>query len=281
MPSKKFSPQTLSLPELPFSHEKAQKRMQVRAQAKLQSQPLLKAERSSPKAKPFPRKLGVASTPTLLGNQVALVWDVPGLVAGVDEAGRGPLAGPVVAAAVILDDLRPIPGLDDSKKLTALKREKLFDQIYAQALCVSVGQASVEEIDRINILQATMLAMQRAVNGLRLKPVKVLVDGNRIPTLDVLAEAIVGGDALVKSISAASIIAKVTRDRLCLQMHAQYPEFGFDGHKGYGSAAHMAALQKHGATSIHRSSYAPIRALIEQGNLYKIKEKGQKSAVTV
>ena len=277
MPSKKFSPQTLNLPELPFSNEKAQKRMQVRVQSKEQA--LTKAQHGRPKAKLSPRKLSAASTPPTQSNQVALVWDVPGLVAGVDEAGRGPLAGPVVAAAVILDDLRPIPGLDDSKKLTALKREKLFDQIYAQALCVSVGHASVEEIDRINILQATMLAMQRAVNGLRLKPAKVLVDGNRIPLLDMLAEAIIGGDALVKSISAASIVAKVTRDRLCMQMHAQYPEFGFDGHKGYGSATHMAALQKYGATPIHRSSYAPIRALIEQGNLYKTNEKGQKSAV--
>ena len=275
MPSKKSLPQTLNLPELPLPSGKAQKQ----ATAPGQSQALSKAQRGRSNPKPSPRKLSASSISTPQGNQVALVWDVPGLVAGVDEAGRGPLAGPVVAAAVILDDLRPIPGLDDSKKLTALKREKLFDQIYAQALCVSVGQASVEEIDRVNILQATMLAMQRAVNGLRLKPVKVLVDGNRIPTLDVLAEAIVGGDALVKSISAASIIAKVTRDRMCLQMHAQYPEFGFDGHKGYGSATHMAALKKHGVTPIHRSSYAPVRALIAQGNLYKTKEKGQKSAV--
>ena len=210
-------------------------------------------------------------------EQVPLVWDVPGLVAGVDEAGRGPLAGPVVAAAVILDDLHPIKGLADSKKLTALRREKLYDEIRARALCVGVGEASVEEIDRLNILQATMLAMQRAVANLRLKPGMALIDGNRIPKLDMLAEAIVQGDALVPAISAASIIAKVTRDRMCLQMHAQYPEYGFDGHKGYGSASHMAALQKHGASPIHRSSYAPIRELIEQGNLYKITEKVQKS----
>ncbi len=195
-------------------------------------------------------------------QQVPLVWDVSGLVAGVDEAGRGPLAGNVVAAAVILDDANPIKGLADSKKLTALKREKLYDEIRAKALCVGVGQASVEEIDRLNILQATMLAMQRAVAGLRLKPVKVLVDGNRIPTLDVLAEAIVQGDAKVQAISAASIIAKVTRDRQCEQLHAQYPQYGFDSHKGYGTAVHMAALKAHGATPAHRTSFAPVREAI-------------------
>ena len=151
----------------------------------------------------------------LKAEQAHLVWDVPGLVAGVDEAGRGPLAGPVVAAAVILDDLKPIKGLADSKKLTALRRERLYDEIRAKALCCSIAQASVEEIDQLNILQATMLAMRRAVLGLRLKPTKVLVDGNRLPALDVLAEAIVSGDALVPSISAASILAKVTRDRCC------------------------------------------------------------------
>ncbi len=194
--------------------------------------------------------------------QVAFAWDAPGLIAGVDEAGRGPLAGNVVAAAVILDDLNPIKGLNDSKKLTALRREKLFAEIHAKALCVSVGEASVEEIDRLNILQATMLAMQRAVQGLRLKPSKVLVDGNRIPKLDVLAEAIVGGDAKVQAISAASIIAKVTRDRQCDALHAEFPQYGFDAHKGYGTAVHMAALMKHGATSVHRKSYAPVAQAI-------------------
>jgi ribonuclease HII len=196
--------------------------------------------------------------------QVAFAWDAPGLIAGVDEAGRGPLAGNVVAAAVILDDLNPIKGLNDSKKLTALRREKLFHDIHAKALCVSVGEASVEEIDRLNILQATMLAMQRAVNGLRLKPAKVLVDGNRIPKLDVLAEAIVGGDAKVQAISAASIIAKVTRDRQCDGLHATYPQYGFDAHKGYGTAQHMAALKKHGATPFHRRSYAPVAQAIAE-----------------
>jgi ribonuclease HII len=197
-------------------------------------------------------------------TQVAFAWDVPGLIAGVDEAGRGPLAGNVVAAAVILDDLNPIKGLNDSKKLTALRREKLYQDIIAKALCVSVGEASVEEIDRLNILQATMLAMQRAVNGLRLKPAKVLVDGNRIPQLDVLAEAIVGGDAKVQAISAASIIAKVTRDRQCDELHAQYPQYGFDAHKGYGTAEHLAALKEHGATPIHRKSYAPVAQVISR-----------------
>jgi ribonuclease HII len=196
--------------------------------------------------------------------QVEFAWDAPGLIAGVDEAGRGPLAGNVVAAAVILDDLSPIAGLNDSKKLTASSREKLFAEIQAKALCVSVGQASVEEIDRLNILQATMLAMQRAVGGLRLKPGKVLVDGNRIPKLDVLAEAIVGGDAKVKAISAASIIAKVTRDRQCEALHVQYPQYGFAKHKGYGTAEHMAALKKHGATPVHRKSYAPVAFAIAQ-----------------
>ena len=199
----------------------------------------------------------------LKAEQAALIWDVPGLLAGVDEAGRGPLAGPVVAAAVILDDRAPIKGLADSKQLTALRRERLYDEIRAKALCCSVAQASVEEIDQLNILQATMLAMRRAVLGLRLKPAKVLVDGNRLPTLDVLAEAIVSGDALVPSISAASILAKVTRDRLLCELHLQHPEYGFDQHKGYGTAQHMQALRVHGALAVHRRSFAPVaRALV-------------------
>jgi ribonuclease HII len=200
----------------------------------------------------------------LQAKQVALTWDTPGLMAGVDEAGRGPLAGAVVAAAVILDDLNPIKGLADSKKLTALKRDKLYDEIRAKALCVGVGQASVEEIDSINILQATMLAMQRAVANLRLKPTLVLVDGNRIPKLDILAEAIVQGDSKVQAISAASIIAKVTRDRQCAELHARFPHYGFDAHKGYGTAQHMAALNEHGACAEHRRSYAPVREAMER-----------------
>ena len=192
-------------------------------------------------------------------EQVSLSWDPPGLQAGVDEAGRGPLAGPVVAAAVILDDLRPIAGLADSKKLTAARREKLFDEIRAKALCCSIAEASVEEIDRLNILQATLLAMRRAVEGLRLKPVKVMVDGNQLPRLDVLAEAVVKGDALIPAISAASILAKVHRDRWCAQVDKHYPDYGFAAHKGYGTAAHLAALRAHGPCPEHRQSFAPVR----------------------
>jgi ribonuclease HII len=195
-------------------------------------------------------------------QQVAFAWDLPGLIAGVDEAGRGPLAGPVVAAAVILDEMHPIAGLNDSKKLTALRRERLYDEIRAKALCCSVAQASVEEIDRLNILQATLLAMRRAVDGLRLKPAKVLVDGNRLPVLGMLAEAIVGGDALVPSISAASILAKVTRDRWCAELDQQYPQYGFAAHKGYGTAVHLAALRAHGACPEHRKTFAPVTQVL-------------------
>ncbi|HET7868405.1 MAG TPA: ribonuclease HII [Burkholderiaceae bacterium] len=196
-------------------------------------------------------------------EQLGLHFDVLGLIAGVDEAGRGPLAGPVVAAAVILDELQPIKGLNDSKKLTALARDRLFDEIRAKALCFAIAESTVEEIDSINILQATMLAMRRAVEGLRLKPAKVLVDGNRLPVLKIAAEAIVQGDAKVKSISAASILAKVHRDRLCLQLHEQHPQYGFDGHKGYPTPEHLAALRAHGACAFHRRSFAPVREVIE------------------
>ena len=194
----------------------------------------------------------------LVPEQRHLDWDTAGLLAGVDEAGRGPLAGPVVAAAVILDDLKPIAGLADSKQLTARRREGLYDEILAKALCCSIAEASVQEIDQLNILQATLLAMQRAVAGLRLKPVKVLVDGNRLPVLDVRAEAVVQGDALVPAISAASILAKVYRDRLCQDLHAQYPVYGFDRHKGYGTAEHLNALAEHGPSPSHRMSFAPV-----------------------
>jgi ribonuclease HII len=202
------------------------------------------------------------SKPFLRAEQAPLVWQGPGLIAGVDEAGRGPLAGPVVAAAVILDDLNPIQGLADSKKLTPLKRERLFDEIRARALCFSIAEASVEEIDQINILQATMLAMQRAVQGLRLKPAKVLVDGNCLPKLDVLAEAIVRGDDKEPAISAASILAKVHRDRWCVHYHEQYPAYGFARHKGYGTAEHLAALRQHGACPQHRRSFSPVAAVL-------------------
>ena len=194
----------------------------------------------------------------LRAEQVPLNWAAPGLAAGVDEAGRGPLAGPVVAAAVILDPRQGIAGLADSKKLTARRREQLFDQIQDKALCCAIGQASVEEIDRLNILQATLLAMQRAVAGLRLVPARVLVDGNRLPRLPMLAEAIIGGDAKVPAISAASILAKVHRDRWCEQIDAEYPQYGFAAHKGYGTAAHLAALRQHGPTPWHRRSFAPV-----------------------
>jgi ribonuclease HII len=199
-------------------------------------------------------------------KQVAIQWGVAGLVAGVDEAGRGPLAGPVVAAAVILDDLNPIKGLADSKKLTARKRELLYDEIRAKALCCAVAQASVQEIDELNILQATLLAMRRAVEGLRLAPKLVLVDGNRLPTLPMRAEAIVQGDALVAAISAASILAKVTRDRWCLEVDLEYPAYGFGKHKGYGTAAHLAALQVHGACPVHRTTFRPVSEVLAKGS---------------
>ena len=202
----------------------------------------------------------------LRAEQSALDWDTPGLMAGVDEAGRGPLAGPVFAAAVILDDLHPIKGLADSKKLSPKRRAVLYDEIKAKALCCCVAQASVEEIDQLNILQATLLAMRRAVDGLRLKPVKVWVDGNRLPVLDVRAEAIVQGDAKVPVISAASILAKVERDRWCETIDAQYPAYGFARHKGYGTADHMQALKTHGATPWHRRSFAPVAACLTPGN---------------
>jgi len=198
-----------------------------------------------------------------LGKQLGLHWDTPGLVAGVDEAGRGPLAGPVVAAAVMLDDLQPIRGLADSKLLSERRREALFDEIRAKALACCIAEASVEEIDRLNILHATMLAMQRAVGGLRLLPHRVLVDGNRLPLLKMPAEAIVKGDSKVAAISAASILAKVHRDRLCLELHAAHPAYNFASHKGYPTAEHLAALQQHGACPAHRRSYAPVRAVVE------------------
>lgn len=195
-------------------------------------------------------------------EQIALSFHVAGLLAGVDEAGRGPLAGPVVAAAVILDDLHPIRGLRDSKQISQRRREALFDEIRAKALCCSIAEASVEEIDALNILQATMLAMRRAVEGLRLLPAKVLVDGNRLPVLKVPGEAIVKGDAKVPAISAASILAKVHRDRLCAELHLAWPQYGFATHKGYPTPEHLAALRAHGAAPVHRQSFGPVRQAI-------------------
>jgi ribonuclease HII len=194
-------------------------------------------------------------------EQISLRFDgeIAGLLAGVDEAGRGPLAGPVVAAAVILDDGRRIRGLADSKVLTPLKRARLFDEIRDKALAFCIAEASVEEIDTLNILQATMLAMKRAVEGLRLPPQKVLVDGNRLPHLRVRAEAVVGGDAKVKAISAASILAKVARDQMCVEHEERYPQYGFALHKGYSTPAHLAALVEHGPCAWHRQTFAPVR----------------------
>jgi len=187
-----------------------------------------------------------------------------GLVCGVDEAGRGPLAGPVVAAAVILDPAHPIEGLDDSKALSAKKREKLFEQIREHALAFCIAEASVEEIDTLNILQATMLAMRRAVEGLALTPDLAQIDGNRCPPLAIPAQAIIGGDALVPAISAASILAKVTRDRQLVELHQAHPQYGFDVHAGYGTARHMQALQQHGPCVHHRRSFAPVRLAWER-----------------
>lgn len=186
-----------------------------------------------------------------------------GRVAGVDEAGRGPLAGPVVAGAVILDPDQPIAGLDDSKRLSAPCRERLFDEIQQQALAWSVAYASVEEIDNINILQATMLAMQRAVNALRPTAEHALIDGNRCPQLSCPARAIIKGDSRVAVISAASIIAKVTRDREMQSLDVMYPGYGLAQHKGYPSKAHIEALHLLGASPVHRRSYAPVRKVLE------------------
>jgi ribonuclease HII len=194
----------------------------------------------------------------LSAQQIALQFDEPGLVAGVDEAGRGPLAGPVVAAAVMLNPAKPIKGVGDSKTISPRKRIELFQTICEQAVCVSVGHASVAEIDELNILQATLLAMQRAVAGLRIKPALVLVDGNRLPKLDIRSEAIVKGDARVQSIGAASIIAKVTRDELMEEADTLHPGYGFAAHKGYGTAQHLEALQRLGPTPWHRRSFAPV-----------------------
>jgi ribonuclease HII len=196
-------------------------------------------------------------------EQLGLAWTAPGLVAGVDEAGRGPLAGPVVACAVILDDMHKIKGLRDSKTLSAAARERLALEVRAKSLCCSVAEASVEEIDRLNILQATLLAMRRAVEGLRLLPALVLVDGNRLPRLAMPAEAIVKGDAKVAAISAASIVAKVHRDALLADLHACHPAYGFAEHKGYPTPDHLAALRLHGACAAHRRSFAPVRAVLD------------------
>jgi ribonuclease HII len=186
------------------------------------------------------------------------------LVAGVDEAGRGPLAGPVVAAAVILDPQKPIEGLADSKILSERKRDSLFDIIKIYALSWSVGMASVEEIDEFNILQATLLAMQRAVNGLAIQPDEALIDGNRLPNLLIPAQAIIKGDSKVKAISAASILAKVERDKIMVDYHKKYPDFSFHLHKGYGTGQHLNEIGQFGFLPIHRKTFNPVRTMILQ-----------------
>ena len=198
-------------------------------------------------------------------SQGALDFSSPlDIVCGVDEAGRGPLAGPVVAAAVILDPKRRIRGLDDSKALSAKTREALYEKIIERSLAYCVASASVEEIDRLNILHATMLAMKRAVEGLSLTPTLARIDGNRCPQLSVRSEAVIGGDALVPAISAASILAKVTRDRMLLELHERFPVYGFNAHAGYGTPQHLAALAAHGPCEHHRRSFAPVRAAYER-----------------
>jgi ribonuclease HII len=198
-----------------------------------------------------------------MNGQLDLDWGKGALlVAGLDEVGRGPLAGPVVTAAVILDPARPIAGLADSKRLSEARREALFDIIQRDALAWALGRAEVEEIDRLNILQATLLAMQRAVAGLNPAPEHVLVDGNRCPALPCSAEAIIKGDDKVPAISAASIIAKVSRDREMTALDAEYPGYGLAGHKGYPTKAHVQALVELGVTPIHRRSFGPVRRVL-------------------
>lgn len=189
--------------------------------------------------------------------------DMPGcnLIAGVDEAGRGPLAGPVFAAAVILNPDKPIEGLNDSKKLTEKKREELFDIIQERALAFCIARADVDEIDRINILQATLLAMQRAIAGLAMSPDLALIDGNQLPLLTCKARAIIKGDETEPAISAASILAKVARDREMCLLDRDFPQYGFSQHKGYGTKAHLLALEKYGPCIFHRRSFAPIKLL--------------------
>lgn len=184
------------------------------------------------------------------------------ITAGVDEVGRGPLAGPVLAAAVILDPANMIDGLRDSKKLTEKKRIQLCEIIKKQAKCWAIGMATVEEIDQINILQASLLAMKRAVESLIIQPQLVLVDGNICPKIAIKTQAIVGGDDLIPEISAASIIAKVTRDELMIQLDKKHPEYGFANHKGYSTAEHLRALQSHGATAHHRQSFSPVKEVM-------------------
>ena len=185
-------------------------------------------------------------------------------IAGVDEAGRGPLAGPVVAAAVILPEGWVYEGLTDSKKMTERRREAAYDAIVSEAIAWSIGVASVPEIDKHNILQATMLAMKRAVAKLAIKPDVVWVDGNRCPDFGIPSEAKIGGDGLFLCISAASVLAKVVRDRLMMALHHHFPDYGFDRHKGYGTAMHLDAIARLGPTPHHRTSFAPVRRAMSE-----------------
>ncbi|MFN5235147.1 MAG: ribonuclease HII [Burkholderiaceae bacterium] len=197
--------------------------------------------------------------------KAATLFDYAGeVICGVDEAGRGPLAGPVFAAAVILDPAKPIAGLRDSKKLSPIRRDELALIIQRDALAWSIAQCSAAEIDALNILQATMLAMRRAIEGLSVAPTLALIDGNRCPVAAIRTEAIVKGDDKVIEISAASILAKTARDALLLEMHARYPQYAFDQHKGYPTALHLARLKEHGVTPEHRRSYAPVRELLNE-----------------
>ncbi|WP_454721249.1 MULTISPECIES: ribonuclease HII [Cupriavidus] len=216
------------------------------------------------------RRKTLPGDPAQLGFELTASAARARCLCGVDEAGRGPLAGPVYAAAVVLDPARPIQGLADSKVLSARRREVLFDEIRERALGWHIAFATVEEIDTINILHATMLAMQRAVHGLAeagVEPDLVQVDGNRCPQVRFAVEAIVKGDAKVQAISAASILAKVARDRELLTLHASYPQYGFDAHAGYGTPQHLAALAEFGATPHHRRSFAPVREAIALGRI--------------
>lgn len=206
------------------------------------------------------KRVAVTARPAAQSAQPGLDFSSPlDIVCGVDEAGRGPLAGPVVAAAVILDPKRRIRGLDDSKVLSAKTREALYEKIVARSIAYCVASASVEEIDALNILHATMLAMKRAVEGLGVTPTLARIDGNRCPVLAIRSEAVIGGDALVPAISAASILAKVTRDRMLATLHERFPMYGFNSHVGYGTPQHLAALAEHGPCEHHRCSFAPVR----------------------
>lgn len=201
--------------------------------------------------------------PVVQAETLSLFDHADELICGVDEAGRGPLAGPVTAAAVILDPARPIEGLRDSKKLSEAQRDVLALEIKEKALAWFIAECSEAEIDELNILQATMLAMRRAVEGLKVQPTLALIDGNRCPVMSVRSEAIVKGDDKVPAISAASILAKTARDHVLAQLHQQYPQYALDQHKGYPTALHLERLREFGVSPIHRKSYAPVKALLK------------------